>query len=341
MRELLRDVVVAPMAGGPTTPALVVEAGRAGAVGFLAAGYQRPETVEEQLRTVRAAGLPYGLNIFVPQADEPDPAAIERYRQVLLPEYERYQVEPPALRLRDDDHFAAKVELAVAYQVPLVSFTFGVPAPQTVRALRAAGCAVLVTVTSPREARQALAVDPDALVAQSGAAGGHASTTEPAGYRGDVESVELLSKIRALTGLPVLAAGGTADSAGVRRLLDAGAAAVQCGTALLLAEEAGTRPAQRAAMSAGTPRDTVVTRAFTGQPARALRNRFVDTYSAAAPIGYPAVHYLTAPIRAAAAQRGDAEALNLWAGTGYAAAQPGPVAQLLDNLRRDLPEAAR
>jgi nitronate monooxygenase len=335
MRELLSDIVVAPMAGGPTTPALVTAAGHAGALGFLASGYQRPEALEEQVRTVGGTGLPYGLNIFVPLAEQPDPADVEHYRQVLRPEYERYEVDPPPLRLHDDDHFAAKVDLAVTYRVPLVSFTFGVPAAQTVRALRAAGCAVLVTVTSPDEARQALAVDPDALVAQSGAAGGHASTTRPAGYRGDVGVVDLLGAIRALTGVPVLAAGGTADCTDVRRLLDAGAAAVQCGTVLLLADEAGTRPAQRAAMTEGTRRDTVVTRAFTGQPARALRNRFVDTYSAHAPIGYPAVHYLTAPIRAAAAQQGDAEALNLWAGTGYASARPGPVAQLLDALRRD------
>jgi nitronate monooxygenase len=120
-----------------------------------------------------------------------------------------------------------------------------------------------------------------------------------------------------------------ATAADVARLLAAGAAAVQCGTAFLLADEAGTRAAHRAALRSGDYTETVVTRAFTGQPARGLRNRFIDTYSAAAPVGYPAVHHLTAPIRAAAAQRGDASALNLWAGTGFAAARPGPVASLI------------
>jgi nitronate monooxygenase len=86
-------------------------------------------------------------------------------------------------------------------------------------------------------------------------------------------------------------------------------------------------------MLSGDHRETVVTRAFTGQPARGLRNRFTDSYSAAAPIGYPAVHHLTAPIRAAAAKLGDASALNLWAGTGFAAARRGPVAGLIDSLR--------
>ncbi|HWS39331.1 MAG TPA: nitronate monooxygenase [Actinoplanes sp.] len=111
------------------------------------------------------------------------------------------------------------------------------------------------------------------------------------------------------------------------------AAGVQAGTVFLLADEAGTRPAQRAAMIGSGPRETVVTRAFTGQPARALRNRFTDEYSEAAPIGYPAVHHLTAPIRAAAAEQGDAGALNLWAGTGWTAARSAPVAALLDTLQ--------
>ena len=328
----LSPVVVAPMAGGPSTPALVTAAGRAGSVGFLAAGYKTPEAVEEQLREVHGSGLRYGLNIFVPTPVPADTAALDRYRSVLRPEADRYGVDLPELRLRDDDHFAAKVELAVAYRVPLVSFTFGVPDAGVVRALRAAGCAVLVTVTSADEARHAMTVLPDALVAQAGSAGGHASTTRPAEYRGDTTASEVLAAVKAVTDVPVVVAGGTASAEDVRLLLAAGAAAVQCGTAFLLADEAGTGATQRSAMLSGGYHETVVTRAFTGQPARGLRNRFIDEYSAAAPVGYPAVHHLTAPIRAAAARLGDAGALNLWAGTGHAAVRPGPVADVLARL---------
>ncbi|GAA2878109.1 oxidoreductase [Actinoplanes cyaneus] len=325
MRELLTPVVVAPMAGGPSTPELVIAAGRAGALGFLAAGYKTPEAVEAELRSMSS---PYGLNLFVPVPPLADPGAVERYREALLPEAERYEVDLPPVRLTDDDHFAAKVELAVTYRVPLVSFTFGVPSAEVVRALRAAGSAVLITVTSGDEARQALAAGPDGLIAQGGGAGGHSSTFTPAMYRGDRPALDVLAEVRAVTGVPVVAAGGDTPA-----LLAAGAVAVQSGTAFLLADEAGTRPAQRAVMLSGAPRETVVTRAFTGQPARALRNRFVDTYSALAPVGYPAIHHLTAPIRAAAAARGDAEALNLWAGARHAAGRPGPVAAVIDALR--------
>lgn len=332
MRELIRPLAVAPMAGGPSTPALVVAAGRAGALGFLAAGYKTPEAVEAELRAVRAESVAYGLNVFVPTPPPPDGAAVDRYRRLLQAEADHYGVDLPPVRWRDDDHFDAKIELAVTYAPPVVSFAFGVPARGVVAALQAAGSAVAITVTTAAEASAALTAGPDVLIAQGGTAGGHSSTTSPAAYRGTTTAGRVLAAVRAVTDLPVIAAGGTGSAQDVRALRAAGAFAVQAGTAFLLAPEAGTRPAQRAAMLSGEHRETVVTRAFTGQPARALRNRFTDAYSGAAPVGYPAVHHLTAPIRAAAAERGDAGALNLWAGTGFAAARPAGTADIVEEL---------
>ncbi|HEY0530695.1 MAG TPA: nitronate monooxygenase [Actinoplanes sp.] len=330
MDDLIRPVVVAPMAGGPTTTALVKAAADAGALGFLAAGYKKPETVEDELRAVR--GIPHGLNIFVPMPPAPDIEALERYRRVLQPEAERFHVELPPLRLDDDDSFGAKVALAEAYAVPLVSFTFGVPERAVVERLQSAGCRVLVTVTEADEARRALVVEPDGLVAQAGAAGAHSSTTDPARFRGDSTAEEVLAEVRALTDKPVIVAGGVMSAAEVADLIAQGANAVQCGTAFLLADEAGTRKAQREAMLGGAYKNTVITRAFTGQPARGLANRFTEAYSEVAPIGYPAIHHLTAPIRAAAAAQGDAGSLNLWAGTGHARARTGSIADLVGHL---------
>ncbi|MCO8270214.1 nitronate monooxygenase [Actinoplanes sp. TRM 88003] len=327
MRDLIRPLVVAPMAGGPSTPALVTAAIAAGATGFLAAGYKTPQAVEAELKAVEGA---YGLNIFVPSPVPVDVPALERYRRLLRPEAARYGVELPALRLDDDDHFTAKIELAIAYGVPLVSFTFGVPDRAVVTALQQAGSRVLITVTSAAEAARALAAGPDALIAQGGSAGGHSATTSPDGFTGDTTTLDVLAAVR--SEVPVIAAGGVSEAATVERLLGAGALAVQCGTAFLLADEAGTRPAQRDFMLAGRGAETVITRAFTGHPARALRNRFTDTYSEVAPIGYPAVHHLTAPIRAAAAQAADADTINLWAGTGFRSARSGTTAALVARL---------
>jgi nitronate monooxygenase len=324
-----RSVVVAPMAGGVSTTALVRAAAEAGAAAFLPAGYLSPEAVERDLRELGDAGRPYGLNLFVPSRAAADRTAVETYRVRLAAEAERYGVELPPPRLLDDDHYPAKVELAVAAAPAWVSFTFGVPDPAVVDALRRAGSTVLVTVTDAGEARQAVAAGADAVVAQGGSAGGHSATTRPGSYRGDRGTAEVVHEVRAAVAVPVVAAGGVGGAADVHALLGAGATAVQVGTMFLLAAEAGTRAAHRAALDAGS---TVVTRAFTGQPARALRNRFTDTYSADAPIGYPAVHHLTAPIRAAAARIGDAGALNLWAGTAFARARPGTCREILDRL---------
>ncbi|GAA3958757.1 nitronate monooxygenase [Actinoplanes auranticolor] len=326
-----RSVVVAPMAGGVSTIALVRAAAAAGTAGFLPAGYLTPEVVEAQLRELGEDGHPYGLNIFVPSRTAPDSAAVAAYRARLAPEADRYGVELPPLRLHDDDHFAAKVELAVAAAPAWVSFTFGIPDAAVVEALRRAGSTVLITVTDADEARAAVAAGADAVVAQGGNAGGHSATTRPASYLGDRGTGDLVREVRAAVSVPVVAAGGVGSAADVAGLLAAGATAVQVGTMFLLAAEAGTREAHRAALG-GDGASTVVTRAFTGQPARGLRNRFTDTYSADAPIGYPAVHHLTAPIRAAAARAGDGGALHLWAGTAFGQARPGTCREILDRL---------
>lgn len=320
--ELSRPVVVAPMAGGPSTVALVVAAARAGGLGLLAAGYKTPEATAREVAEARAAGVPFGLNVFVPDATPADAGEVARYRARLEADHGRLP-DPPRC---DDDHFAEKVALAAG--VPFVSFTFGLPPAGVIAGLREAGSTVLLTVTTADEARRALALGPDALIAQAGTAGGHSGTFDPAGYDGGSTALELLGTLP--VSVPIIAAGGTGTAADVRALRDAGAIAVQAGTAFLLADEAGTRAAHRAALTEG--RRTVVTRAFTGRPARALRNRFTDAYGPDAPLAYPAVHHLTAPIRAAAAARGDAESINLWAGTAHADARPGPAGAILRTL---------
>ncbi|GGK74313.1 nitronate monooxygenase [Mangrovihabitans endophyticus] len=330
--DLDRRVVVAPMAGGPSTVDLVVAAARAGSVGFLAAGYKTPDAVAAELDEVQSAGVTCGLNLFVPQEAPADTGAVERYRRELEPEAKRLGVDLPAPRPHDDDAFGAKVELAAAHAPPLVSFTFGVPERAVVETLRRAGSTVLVTVTSADEADAAARAGADMLVAQGGTAGGHASTSAPGTYDGAADAPAVLRMVRAATALPVVAAGGVGAPDKVRELLAAGAVAVQCGTVFLLADEAGTGHAQRTAMHAGPDRETVLTRAYTGRPARALRNRFTDEHSATAPLAYPAIHHLTAPLRAAAARAGDLDVMSLWAGTAHRHARPGTVRQILDRL---------
>jgi len=141
-----------------------------------------------------------------------------------------------------------------------------------------------------------------------------------------------VTDVRARTTLPLIAAGGLDGAGRVAEVLGAGADAVVVGTALLLAPEAGTSAPYRAALAGGDRGPTVVTRAFSGRPARAVRNAFLDTHHEHAPSGYPAVHHLTAPMRRAAAAAGDPEHVNLWAGRGYRSVLGLPAGVLLEAL---------
>lgn len=325
-------VIVAPMAGGPSTPALVKAAAATGAFGFVAAGYKSIEALSGEITTVRATTDRFGVNVFVPDRSPVDHPAIERYRERLQPLAAHYGVELPPIRWSDDDHWDDKIDLLVADPVDWVSFTFGLPRGSVIERLRKAGSRVIITVTDAEEAELAYDAGADAVVAQSGAAGGHSSTTSPELYLGTTSTLELIEQIRDRIPLPVIAAGGISGPDDLRAILGARAVAAQAGTMFLKADEAGTKPTHSGAI--GDPRfnTTVITRAFTGRPARALRNRFTDTFGPAAPLGYPAVHHLTAPIRAAAAAQGDPHGLNLWAGTGFGYAREGSTAAIMTAL---------
>lgn len=326
-------VVAAPMAGGPSTPALVAAARSAGGLGFLAAGYLSPDRLAADVAEVRRLGVEeFGVNVFVPETRPIDRAAVARYAQSLtayagslctaLP-------DPTGLG-EDNDHFPAKIALLESAQVPFVSFTFGCPPAEAVRRLQTAGSRVGVTVTTVVDARRALEAGADWLCVQGPEAGGHRST-----FDRDVEPPtqpleELLAEVRGITEVPLLAAGGIAGPADATRLRDLGAAAVQLGTLLLRTREAGTREAHADALGDGLHTETIVTRCFSGRAARALRNTFTDCFDASAVPEYPAVNALTSGIRKASAY--DAEGLNLWAGTGFAEARVESAAETIARL---------
>lgn len=326
-------VVAAPMAGGPSTSALVVAAARAGSIGFVPAGYLSAERFAAQVATVRSSVPAFGVNLFAPNPLPVDGAEFRRYAEALQPEADVYGVDlRSAEPTEDDDDWRAKVDVLLADPVPLATFTFGVPDAATIQALHRAGTVVLQTVTSPAEAGVAAAAGVDGLIVQASAAGGHSGTLMPRVLPAAVSLVDLVDAVRAVTSLPIVAGGGIGTAADVEAALAAGAAAVAVGTILLRTVEAGTSAPYRAALADPARTSTVLTRAFTGRPARGLRNGFIDRHDREAPSGYPALHHLTRPIRRAAAAAGDPERINLWAGTGYREAREESVAAALSRL---------
>lgn len=334
-------LVVAPMAGGTSTPALVIAAAQAGAIGFLAAGYKTPAAMAAEIQQVRSAvkntGQNFGVNVFVPGEPVVETEQLKAYRERLLKDAALLGAGMPELSpglLNDTDFWSEKVQLLIDDPVPLVSFTFGLPEAGLVRSLHAAGSLVWATVTSPAEATAAAGLGVDALVVQHNSAGGHSAAFLPApvAHQQSADVIELMTQLRAAgVARPLIAAGGIGTANRLREVLAAGAIAAQLGTAFVRSIESGARQLHKDALADQRFNVTAITRAFTGKNARALVNRFVSEHPDA-PTAYPTVHHLTAPLRAKAAADDDADSLNLWAGTSWRTAQAGPAANIIRAL---------
>jgi nitronate monooxygenase len=313
------SVVLAPLAGGPSTPELAAAVSNAGGLGFVAAGYLPPDELETRLRHARQLtdGL-LGVNLFVLGEQPIDEEALEVYAEELA--LEGIELGEPRF---DDDWLHEKIEVVLASGVDVVSTTFGRPP----RALLDSHLPVWATVTSVGDARSVEGAD--ALVVQGIEAGGHRGAFDDTDTS-DVPLLDLLHELQAVTDLPLIAAGGIGDRAGADAARAAGAIAVQAGTAFLLCPEAGTNDVLRAAIQGGGT--TAMTRAFTGRRARGIENAFMRAHPDA-PSAYPQIHHLTAPMRAAARAAGDADRVNLWAGTSFARAQAVPAASVVAQLR--------
>jgi nitronate monooxygenase len=332
LQELGVRALSAPMAGGPSTPALAAAVTNAGGLGFLAAGISSAEDLADAIVTARKLTTgALGANLFVPQQSVSSPEQVSVYAATLESDAEYYGValgEPS----HDDGEWHAKLEVVCDLRPEMVSFTFGAPSAEQCRRLRDVGILTAVTVTTIREAVIALGRGADALIAQGPDAGGHRATFDPLVAPPVSTLDDLVAALAACFDCPVIAAGGVGDRDDVRRLRDAGAAAVQIGTAFLLADEAGTNPVHRAALRDPRFTETVMTRAFTGRHARALRNAFIEKHESDAVFGFPEVAAITAPIQAAAVKLRDPHGVAMWAGTAFRRARTGPAADIVREL---------
>lgn len=319
------------MAGGPSTPALAAAVSEAGGLGFLAAGYKAPERVASEVAAVRAAtSAPFGVNLFVVEPYEPEAGVLDGYRRRLEPEAVRLGAALGEARW-DDDQWQAKLDLVLDVRPDVVSFTFGCPAARVLRRLAGEDVLSMVTVTSVAEAREAVARGAASLSVQGPDAGGHRGTWDLEADPNPAPLLELVSAVLAAVEVPVVAGGGVTDAADVASVTGRGALAAQVGTAYLLADEAGTNSVHRDALSSQEFATTDLTRAYTGRWARGLANRFMAEH-ADAPAGYPQLHHLTAPLRAAAVAAGDAQVAHLWSGTGHTQARMAPTAEITRSL---------
>lgn len=333
-------IIAAPMAGGPSSPALVAAVSEAGGLGVLGCGYDSPDRIREQIAEVRKlTAKPFGVNLFVPTPVEIDETAVAAALDALQPFAAAYDVQL-ALRPPFAEDFDAQLEVVLAERVAMFSFTFGVPSYNALAALRGAGIAVCGTATSLAEAvalRQTGGVDIVCL--QGTEAGGHRGGFIGAPEDSLVGIEALVAEARDAVDLPLIASGGIMDGRGIAAVLSGGADAAQLGTAFLRCPEAGTSAPYRAALRSARDTDTVITKAFSGRAARGVRNALSDALADVPVPAYPVMNSLTRELRRRAAAAGDSSMLSLWAGHGVARGRELPAGELVAVLERETDDA--
>lgn len=323
-------VIQAPMAG-VTTPALAAAVAQAGGLGSLGVAAQNAAQAGADIRQVRAqTGARFNVNVFCHRPPRRDPAKEQAWLDGLAPDFARFgTTRPDALTdgyrpFTDDPDMLA---MLIAEKPGVVSFHFGLPTKEQLAALRDSGAILLGSATSRTDAEKAKAAGLDGIVAQGWQAGGHRAVTDVNAPDDRLETLDLLTALNGV-GLPLIAAGGIMTRADVKAALAAGAVAAQCGTAFLVADEAGTSAPHRAALSSGRTR---MTRAISGRPARGVENIISSRDDSSAP-DYPLPYSALKALHAAASKAGEYGYGPFWAGTGCAQAQPGTAAEILARL---------
>jgi nitronate monooxygenase len=335
LRALRRPVIAAPMAGGPSTPALAAAVSDAGGLGFLAAGYLTVDQLAEDIRATRSiTERLFGVNIFAPVPEPVDPIVLAAYTERLRPDAERWGVELGA-PVGGDDAYWAKLRMVLdgnEEPVAVVSFAFGLPAREIVDALHARGTEAWATVNHPSAVSTAAALGVDAIVVQGTEAGAHRGGADDADDYGVLPLLRLAAARLGDVEVPLVAAGGVIDGPSLAAVLVAGASAAQVGTAFLRCPEAGTSSLHRQVLARDG--DTRLTRAFSGRRARGVVNAFMGAHDEAAPAAYPHVYHLTRPLLAAARAAADPATVNVWAGQAHALSRDVPAAQVVEDLTR-------
>ena len=327
----------APMAGGPSTPALAAEISRAGGLGFLGCAYSTPEQILEWSREVRTrTDRPFGVNLFadVPEGPPVNPGPM---LELLRPIHAELGLPPPEAPTPAARSLDAQVEAVAQSGASAFSVTFGLLSASQLARLARAGIIRMGTANTVEEARRIASAGFEAVIAQGSEAGGHRATFVGSFDRGLVGTVALVPQVVDAVEIPVVAAGGIMDGRGWIAAEALGAAGVQLGTAFLASDECGAISAYKEAVLAAGDDGTAITRAFSGRAARGLVNRFLATVDERPEtiLPYPLQNALTRPMRTAASRAGRAELLSLWAGQAGRLARRGPAAEIVRWLVAD------
>lgn len=310
-------LIQAPMAGSQGS-ALAIAVSNAGGLGSLPCAMLPPDAMRNELAAITTAtSKPYNVNFFVHQQPQPDPDREQAWRKILGSYYAEFGIDPSTIPAgpgrRPFNEEAADV--LEEFKPPVISFHFGLPSEALMARVRRWGAKILSSATTVAEARWLEGRGVDAVIAQGLEAGGHRGIFLTDDLTTQVGTFALVQQIAKAVRVPVIAAGGIADAAGMQAAMQLGAAAVQVGTAYLLCPEATTSAMHRAALK-DVEQPTAVTNLFSGRPARAVVNRLmreIGPVNAAAP-QFPLAGAAIAPLRAKAEAAGTRDFTAAWSG---------------------------
>ena len=327
--KVKKPIIQAPMAGA-TSPEFVAACCKAGVVGFIGAGYLNEEDTRTFIREVKGlTDKAFGINLFLQEEPKIDVMVLQEARMALQPIYEELGITNTP-RVVSDELFEGQVQAILDEEVPLVSFTFGIPPQDVIRRLKSKGIFIIGTATTKEEAAAVEQAGFDAVVLQGSEAGGHRGS-----FREPVELVpvrELMKQVAGTIHIPIIAAGGIMTKEHIEEMMTLGADAVQVGTVLLAADESSVSNHHKEAILQSAEGETCITTAFTGKPARGLKNTFTEQFEHAVVAPYPLQHHLTLKIRQESAKAGRPEYLSLWMGENSYMARRGSVKEIIDSL---------
>ncbi|AOC55638.1 nitronate monooxygenase [Bacillus pumilus] len=315
--QIKYGIIQAPMAGGAVTSQLAAAVSQYGGLGSLASGYVQPDNLRQQIRQVKQLTTRlFQVNVFVP---EPIP---EVKKEDAAFWEKRLPARPAADRLPSQeelwDDFEQKINIIQEEDVPVVSFTFACPNEQTIHRLKQKGIFLIGTATTKEEALLLEEKGMDAIVLQGSEAGGHRGTFLPAKGDALLGLFSLISDVKPLCHVPLIAAGGITERAGVKAALALGADAVQIGTRFLASQESAAADVYKKAILQAESSETKITRLFSGKRARGIVNQWMEEerQNEDRVLPYPVQHVWTTPMRKAAAAAGNPDQMALWAGQG-------------------------
>jgi nitronate monooxygenase len=337
-------ILLAPMAGAGGTPELAAAVSNAGGLGAWGGAYAKPEEIATAIRQIRQlTSRPFNINLFAGGYESERKIDPQPMLDIVAQAHAELGLPPPTLPPVPVSPFAEQLQAVLEERPPVFSFTFGLPSPAQIAALKKHDIAVIGTVTTTDEARRLAQAGVEAIVAQGAEAGSHRGTFAVSFEDAMVPLARLVGDICSSVELPVIASGGIMDGRDVAACLKQRAAAVQLGTAFLPCPESGAPSAHKQALLAAKSDTTVITRAFSGRPARGLRNRFIAMVAGKehSILPFRQQNDLTRPMRNASGRQGIPDFISLWAGQGVARSRALPAAELVAALVKESRVAER